>query len=51
MAVHLIFRAMAEKGYGSSFGQVLQESQGEFLAVVLDAAVPLVNRAPFAQLF
>ena len=48
--MHFVFRAVTKKGHRPFSGEVLQEAKGELLAMVLDSAVPLVDRAAFAQL-
>ena len=49
MAVWLIFGAMAHHRHGSAFGQLLEQTEGEFLAVIFDGAIAAVNGATFKQ--
>ena len=45
----LVLGAMTEESHGLAPGQMLQETQGEFLAVILDLLVAAINRPVFAQ--
>jgi hypothetical protein len=49
MAMRLVFSAMAEQGHRLILGEMLQEAQGEFLAVILDSLISPIERAAFAH--
>ena len=49
MAVCLIFRAMAHQSDVLAFGQMLEKSQGKFLAMVLDGSITCVKGLIFEQ--
>jgi hypothetical protein len=44
-----VLGAMAQQRYGLVLGKMLQEAQGEFLAVVLNSFIALIDRSAFAQ--
>src|SRR4051794_20804675 len=50
VAMHFVFRAVTKESDCPFRGEVLEEAEGELLAMVLDVAIPLVDAAAFAQL-
>ena len=49
MAMWLVFGAMAEQRHGLILRQVLEEAQGEFLAVILDSLITAIDQSVFPQ--
>ena len=49
MTVRLCLSAMAQQGDGSGFAKLLEQPQGEFLAVVFDGVIATVNGAFLEQ--
>jgi hypothetical protein len=47
--MRFVFGAMAEQRYRLILGEILQETQGEFLAVILDYLVAEIDRPALAQ--
>jgi len=43
MTMRLVFSAMAQQRHCLTPGEVLQEPQGEFLAVILDSLIPAID--------
>jgi hypothetical protein len=50
MATRFVFRAMAEQGDGLLLSQMLEQSQGELLPVILDSFVANIYSADFTEL-
>ena len=51
MAMPLLLGAMTKERHSSRLRQVLEESQGEFLAVIFDSFVAAIDPARFPQFF
>ena len=51
MTLLLVLRAMTQKGDGALFGQALEQTQSEFLTVILDGFIPLIHWRSFEQFF
>jgi len=49
MAIGLILGTVAEEGHGGAFGELLQESQREFLSVVLDGRIATIDASGFTH--
>ena len=49
MAVSLAFSTMTQQGYIAMPGQVLEQTQSEFLPVVFDRFVSLINSPAFEK--
>ena len=44
----LLFRAVAEQGHSLFLGKVLEEAEGEFLAMIFDPLVSTIDSATLA---
>ena len=49
VAVNFVLRAMAHQGHGTALGQLLEQAQGKFLAVVFDGSIALVHGSGLEQ--
>ena len=51
MTMLFVLGTMAQQRHRVIFGEMLEETQGEFLAVILDSLIAAIDRAALAQLF
>lgn len=47
--MRLVFSAMAEQRHRLIFGEMLQEAESEFLAMILDSLIAAIDRPAFPQ--